>query len=1165
MKTSLWGMLLLPLILVVLFLLTLQVPQDIQKGIDGQVAMQELDSIGQSLLEAKTIVSRFPINEDEVNAKSELNELDKAIAINLQNYRNTVIYSQILRENEANFSQLYNQWINTEKEFINRYYQQHRQQTEHNNDHYLSIALSENNALFLKLMQLRAESETFIHHDIEKGRQASQLLQWAGALLILYFFITIVVFQRNSSRDHAARENNLEVTLRSIGEAVIATDFLGNVTCMNPEAERLTGWNFKEAKGRPLAEVFKVINEHSNKPIADLVEQVMQQKGIVVLAEDFLLIDSNGNRYQIYESGAPIYDDSGMIIGVVLVFRDITQTHRLNARIDESTQRLQRVIDTSMDAVIVVDEHGVIEEWNPAAEKIFGWTREEIGSQPIHELIIPVELRAQHLQGIERLISNNQLSFHAKRIDSSALHKDGHIFPIEMAMTSIRTEKGWMFNAFIRDLTEHKKQEITIEKNNILLRETQRIAKLGYWELDLNNDALEWSDEIFQIYCLDPAISMPCYELFLNTVHPDDRENVDLAFTESVKNKTPYNIIHRIIANDEVKVVHQQCLTTYDDQDNPVRSLGLVQDITERINHLEELRLAATMFNTHAGILITETDGTIIRVNPAFEKMTGYSSQELIGQNPSFLQSGKQDKNFYANMWREIAENGMWQGELWNKHKSGTLYAEWLTLTAVKNESGEVTHYVGTTQDVTTRKQAESKIEYRAYHDDLTDLANRRLLHDRLHQNISTCKRDNTFGAVLLLDLDRFKDLNDSLGHSAGDEILRLVATRLKSLMREEDTIARMGGDEFVVILPSVDSDISTVGLKVQAIAEKIRLSLSQPYQLNEESCYLNVSIGISLFPDNADNIDDILKHADTALYRAKAQGRNTVCFYHPSMQIEVDARLVMCNGLRNAIKNNELLLHYQPQVNSNGEIIGAEALIRWQHPEQGMIPPNQFISVAEDTGLILDIGEWVLQEAARQVAEWHANDVCSQDMLRLAINVSARQFHQPDFVEQVLSIFRQAGVSTSCIELEVTESLLMSNIEEVVEKMHALRKHDIRISIDDFGTGYSCLSYLKQLPIDLLKIDQSFVRDITQDKDDAMVVETIIAMSRHLGLNVIAEGVETQQQMDFLITKGCNTFQGYFFSRPLNAEAFADYIGEQKKSYIVNQALHGSDTFDTT
>jgi len=1137
-------------LLAFIFLFIIQVPKNIQQGHSGQIALKELNDIRHSLLNIKTIISQFPIDNELPNTINKFNKLLEKAKPNLQNYQSSSAYSHNLNETVVSFFLAYDKWINAEKKYFDQYTQLHDQSNHHDNDHLLTQMVVGNNALFLDTMQALSDSESSIYEDIKTGHKASQTLQWSGALLITYFFILVILFQLKSKREHAVREKNLEVMLRSIGEAVIATDFQGHVTHMNPEAEHLTGWDFTAAEGRQLSEVFKVVNEHSGKPVDDLVETVKQAKKIVVLAEDSLLIDSSGNRYQIYENGAPIYDDTGTIIGVILVFRDITQNHQLNIHLNENTQRLQRVIDTSMDAVIVIDEQGIVDEWNPAAEKIFGWSRQEIGKRPLHELIIPEEFRQQHLDGIQRLISNNQLSFHAKRIESLALHKDGHTFPIEMAMTSIRTEKGWMFNAFIRDLTEHKNQQCIIEKNNVLLRETQRVAKLGYWELDLKNDLLEWSEEIFAIFNLDLATTRPSYELFINTVHPDDRENVDTAFTESVKNKTPYNIIHRIIANDKIKIVHEQCETTYDESGNPIRSLGLLQDITERINNLDELRLAATMFNTHAGILITETDGTIIRVNPAFEKMTGYSSAELVGNNPHMLQSGKQDKNFYMQMWGEVSEHGMWQGELWNKRKNGTLYAEWLTLTAVKNESGIVTHYVGTSQDITTRKQAEAKIEYRAYHDDLTDLANRRLLHDRLHQNIATCNRDDTFGAVLLLDLDRFKDLNDSLGHSAGDEILRQVASRLKSQMREEDTIARMGGDEFVIVLPSVDSNISTVSLKVQAIAEKIRLHLSQPYQLNEELCYINVSIGITLFPDDADDIDDILKHADTALYRAKAQGRNTVCFYHSSMQTEVDARLIICNGLRSAIKNNEFLLHYQPQINHRGELIGAEALIRWQHPERGMVPPDQFIAVAEDTGLILDIGEWVLQEAARQVAEWHSSGICNQDLLRLAINVSPRQFHQPDFVERVLRIFKHAGVSTQCIELEVTESLLMKNIEEVVEKMDVLRKHDIRISIDDFGTGYSCLSYLKQLPIDLLKIDQSFVRDITSDKDDAMVVETIIAISRHLGLNVIAEGVETQEQLEFLIDKGCNTFQGYYFSRPLDAEAFGNYISEHKNFY---------------
>ena len=598
--------------------------------------------------------------------------------------------------------------------------------------------------------------------------------------------------------------------------------------------------------------------------------------------------------------------------------------------------------------------------------------------------------------------------------------------------------------------------------------------------------------------------------------------------------------------------MHQQCDTSFDKEGNPVHSLGLMQDITEHANNMEELRLAATMFKSHTGILITETDGTILRVNPAFEEMTGYTSKELVGKNPRILQSGKQDKAFYRNMWAEVAREGTWQGELCNKRKDGSEYIEWLTLTAVTDDAGEVTHYVGTSQDITERKNTELQIEYLAYHDDLTNLANRRLLYDRLHQNIAACKRHNEYGAVLLLDLDHFKDLNDSLGHSVGDEILCQVALRLKEIVRDEDTVARLGGDEFVIVLSSVGGDLSTLNLKVQAIAEKIRMSLLQPYRQKNGQCYSTVSIGISLFPENTEHgenigeIEDIIKHADTALYRAKAQGRNAVCFYQPSMQTEVDARLVIGDGLRNAIKNNEFVLHYQPQMNEKGELLGAEALIRWQHPEQGMIPPDKFIPVAEDNGLILEIGQWVLQEAARQVSVWHDAGICKQEMLQLSINVSPRQFRQKNFAAQVLNVFEQAGLSPDCIELEVTEGMLMDDIDDIVNKMEELRSHGVRISIDDFGTGYSSLAYLKKLPLDQLKIDQSFIRDITSDDNDVMVVEAIISMAAHLNLSVIAEGVEDQQQLDFLVDKGCHAFQGYYFSRPLSAGDFERYIREQ-------------------
>ena len=1271
-KSALWVSMLFTLSLFIIVLFAIGVPQDIETGVNGQIAIKELDGMSHPLMKIKAATSRFHIDENVAAAKSDLEKLGASAKSCIHHYESAASYNNILSKNVVAFTLAYNRWIEAENEYLNLYSQRLSWRHDHVDDHHLTQMASENNALFLSTMQLLFDGEPALHEDIEKGRRASQILQWASALLVLYFFFVIVLFQRRSNLAHAVREANLEVTLRSIGDAVIATDILGNVTCMSPEAERLTGWNFEDAKGCALSEVFRVVNEHSGEPVNDLVERVRRKNSIVVMTEDSMLIASDGSCYQIYENGAPIYGDTGILVGVLLVFRDITQSRKLKSRLSDNAQRLQRVIDTSMDAVIVIDEQGMVEEWNPAAELMFGWSNEEIRKQPIHETIIPEEFREQHLIGVKHLINNNQATTHAKRIESTALYRDGHTFPIELAMTSIRTEKGWVFNAFIRDLSAQKHKEHLLKKNDlllhesqrmaklgywelnhvngnldwsdetyktfcidpatnkpsydlflnvihvedkervnkafaesvrnktqydivfkivandkirvvhakcetsydddgnpfrsiglqqditelqekdqkllmqdVLLRETQRIAKLGYWELDLVDDTLVWSDEIYRMFCLDSASSEPSYELFINKIHPEDRERVDAAFSESLKNKKPYNIIHRIVTDEGIKIVHEQCETSYDDDGNPLRSLGLVQDITERVNNLDELRLAATMFKAHAGILITETDGTILRVNPAFEEMTGYSSNELVGNNPRMLQSGKQSKDFYNSIWDKVAKDGTWQGELWNKRKDGALYAEWLTLTAVNDDVGEVTHYVGTSQDITERKHAESQIEYLAYHDDLTDLANRRLLHDRLYQNIAACKRHSEFGAVLLLDLDRFKDLNDSLGHSVGDEILRQVSSRLKVMMRDEDTVARLGGDEFVVVLSSVGEDISTIGLRVQAIAEKIRISLSQPYKLKDGQCHINVSIGISLFPEESEDIDDILKHADTALYRAKAQGRNTVCFYQPSMQLEVDSRLAIGNGLRSAIKNNEFVLHYQPLVNDRGELLGAEALIRWNHPEQGMIYPDKFISVAEDNGMILEIGQWVIKEAAEQVAEWKKAGICKQERFRLAVNVSPRQFRQQGFVAQVLRVFEQTDIAPECIELEVTENMLMDGLNEVVDKMDKLRTHGIRISIDDFGTGYSSLAYLKKLPLDQLKIDQSFIRDITSDNNDAVVVETIIAMASHLGLSVIAEGVENQQQMDFLIEKGCKSFQGFYFSRALSAEDFASYISE--------------------
>jgi len=700
---ALWGNILFTLLLFVIVLYLFEVPQNIHTGKNGQIALKELDGMNQPLINIKVVMSQFQFDGNIHNAISELKRQGERAESCIHHYRDAADYSDSSSKNAAGFATAYYEWFDAEHEYLELYSESlvMKNHNTYDKKKYLEAIQHENNIRYLAAIEQLHNGEPPLHDDIAKGQKAYKILQWASGLIIVYLFTAIFLFQRGSNREHIIREKNLEMTLRSIGEAVIATDIHGNVTSMNPEAERLTGCSFEDAKGCALSETFKVVSEHSGELIDDLVEQVKKESGVVVMAEDSVLIASNGKRYKIYENGAPIYDDAGLLIGVVLVFRDITQEHKLKKRLNENALRLQRVIDSSMDAVIVMDEQGIISQWNPAAENMFGWSYAEVRKQKLHELIVPEEFRELHLQGMRRLIEDNKKTFMMKRIESLALHRDGHTFPIDLAMTSIKTEDSWVFNAFVRDLTIQNKNKLIIENSNLLLRETQHIAKLGYCERDLVTDVLQWSDEMYKILALDADNAKPSHELFINTVHPDDKERVNAAYIESEKNKIPYNLIHQIVTNEGIKTVHGQCRTIFDADGNPLRSLGILQDITERIGHLDELRLASTIFKTSTGILITDSDGIITRVNPALERMTGYTSMQLVGKNPRILQSGKQSDVFYKDMWDKLVKDGLWQGEICNKRKDGTFYTEWLTITAVKNDANEVMHFVGTSLDIT--------------------------------------------------------------------------------------------------------------------------------------------------------------------------------------------------------------------------------------------------------------------------------------------------------------------------------------------------------------------------------------------------------------------------------------------------------------------------------
>lgn len=546
-----------------------------------------------------------------------------------------------------------------------------------------------------------------------------------------------------------------------------------------------------------------------------------------------------------------------------------------------------------------------------------------------------------------------------------------------------------------------------------------------------------------------------------------------------------------------------------------------------------ELRIAANAFEVQEGITVTDANTVILKINKAFTEITGYSAEEAIGQKPSILKSFKQDDAFYKAMWQDINETGDWQGEIWNRRKNGEVYPEWLKIIAVKDDEQTVTHYVASFTDITLRKQAEERIKQLAYYDPLTNLPNRRHLQDRIEQSIARSTRNLSQFAVLMLDLDRFKAVNDTLGHLAGDELLKQVAQCILAKLRETDVIARLGGDEFMVLLENFEH-IEDVG----RIAEKLVQALSVPFELEQSNdVRIGTSIGICVYPEHGNSVEQLMDHADMALYLAKDNGRGCFAYFTEELTKIAREKLQLETRLRAAINNQELRVFYQPQVDiETGGIVGAEALVRWQDPDNGLVSPDQFIPIAEETGLIIPLGEWVLREVCRQGKQWLDQGL---PKMTLAVNVSPRQFEANNIVEYVTQLLEETNFPADLLTLEVTEGSLMQNQEEGVEVLNKLRILGVNFAIDDFGTGYSSLAYLKRFPLDMLKIDKSFIDDIPSDESDMEITATIIAMGRNLQFKVLAEGVETAEQLDFLKKKGCASYQGYYKSKPLNAEAF--------------------------
>ena len=801
---------------------------------------------------------------------------------------------------------------------------------------------------------------------------------------------------------------------------------------------------------------------------------------------------------------------------------------------------ISTVIDTAGALIIVLNRSGHIISFNKACENATGFSIAELANIPFWERLIP----AAQIEGVRSTFDQLSAGQFPNSYENHWLTKEGKQRLIHWSNSALLDNDGqveFLIGTGI-DITDVRRAREAVVKNEANQRAILDTSPYLIWMKD------------------DTGRYITVNKAFANYLQ---LENVGVVEGKTDFDLHPKDLAEKYRADDaEVMASRQQkhmeefasdgkrihWVETYktpiiDANGNVLGTVGFAQDITERKTIETELRISSVAFDSHESMIITDPRGVILRVNHAFTESTGYTAEEAVGQKPSMLKSGHHDANFYRAMWETIQYTGSWQGEIWDRRKNGEVYPKWLTISAVRGEDGVVTHYVGSHFDITERKQAEEQIKHLAFYDHLTHLPNRRLLLDRLQQALTSSGRTGRKGALLFIDLDNFKTLNDTLGHDIGDQLLQQVAQRLEASVREGDTVARLGGDEFVVLLESLSRESMEAATQAEVIGEKILNTLNQKYYLGNHEHHNTPSIGITLFDEQPQSPDDLFKQADLAMYQSKKAGRNTLRFFDPKMQESINIRSSLESELRKAIEGNQFHLYYQIQVDSNQLPFGAEALIRWIHPERGLISPFDFIPLAEETGLILPIGKWVLETACAQLNMWQKNELTRN--LKLSINVSAQQFHEKDFVEQVQTALQLNDVNPSMLKLELTESMLVENIEVTVATMDALKAAGVGLSLDDFGTGYSSLQYLKRLPLNQLKIDQSFVRDIVTDSSDRSIVNTIIAMAHNLNLDVIAEGVETEEQRQILKNAGCSHYQGYLFSKPVPIEQFEALLRE--------------------
>ena len=794
------------------------------------------------------------------------------------------------------------------------------------------------------------------------------------------------------------------------------------------------------------------------------------------------------------------------------------------------------VIEHFSEAVFLIDHDANFIDLNTAACKFLNYSRDELLGLKLFD--IDLNLSTEEWSHAWQEYKSPGLVIY----ESIYQTRNGDQFPAEVRTNFFIHDEQEYICIFVSDISERNKTELEVEQSKKEWNYAMDFYDDPIYLLDLDRRVVRANQAFYRVaHATESEIigrhiteilhpegeEVPCpvclaqeerrdAEIIMEADHPDNPAGV------------PIEVICRVIRQQDKE---------------PTGILMTIRDLSRAREVKEQLIQSQAVFeNTIEGILITDLELKIIAVNPAFTEITGYTEEEAVGNTPRMLKSTYHDKDYYREIWTTLNETGSWQGEIWNRRKNGEAYPEWLTISAVKDDDGNPVNYIGVFSDISQLKQSQEELEFMAHHDPLTALPNRLLFSARLGHSVERARRNGNIVAVLFLDLDRFKHINDSLGHTIGDQLLMAVAQRFKEQIREEDTVARLGGDEFVILIEDLkESDNAAV------LAEKISKALETPFIVQEYELFVGVSIGISLFPQDGVTVEELLRNADSAMYRAKDVGRNTYQFYKQEMTEHAFEHLLLDGQLRKAIDQNQLFLHYQPQIDlKSGSIIGVEALVRWQHPEQGLISPAQFIPLAEETNLIIPLGEWVLKNACAQARLWLEKGI---EFGRVSINIAGPQILRSDLLNVVRQVLDETGLPAERLELEITETFIMGQKEkDVIGLLSSFQELGVSLAIDDFGTGYSSLAYLKQLPINKLKIDRGFIKDLPEDKNDVAITRAVIALAHSMSFIVTAEGVESEEQREFLINEGCEQMQGFLYSKPVTSDELVKVIQKQKK-----------------